>query len=330
MENTARTLPQPSAESSRLRKLWDEMSIPAKREVGAFLFHLWHAVSAILAAPFTFVATVFTGAVSYLVLVISLIIFAQVNRAIESQGRGVSMRFYLEDVISEEDGRKFQEVVASDTRINSSAFVSKSEALTRLKSMLGVDSDLLVGLEQDSPLPASIEIQFGDSVNPSDIFDEYENKYASAAEVDRIEYSKSFIGYLTQLRTYSSQIGAFLFLVLLAITGLVVSNAARLGLYAHREEIQIMKLLGARDWFVRAPYMIEGALQGVLAGALGLLCGYGILTITTPPLLRSEMFGSYIKGISFLDLRASLGVIFISTLIGLAASLIGTRRVGNE
>lgn len=330
MDNTAKSISKVPSDESLLRDLWKEMSLPTKREVGAFAFHFWHAIRAILAAPFTFIATVFTGAVSYSVLVISLIIFAQVNRAIESQGRGVSMRLYLEDSISEEDGRKFLSVISIDQRINTATYVSKSDALTRLKSMLGADSELLSGLEQESPLPASIEIQFGETVNPADIFNEYEKRYAEAAEVDRIEYSKSFIGYLTQLRTYSSKVGAFLFVVLIAITGLVVSNAARLGLYAHREEIQIMKLLGARDWFVRAPYMIEGALQGILAGVIGLVFGYGFLSIVGPVLDQSEMFGAYVKGITFLDPGTSFGVVVIATLIGFASSLIGTRHVGND
>jgi cell division transport system permease protein len=307
-----------------------KLSLPTERETSSFNFHFNAAIQSIRIAPFTFASTVFTGVITYTILILSLVLFSQVNKAIQSQGEGVSLRLYIKDSVSEAEGRIFHSDITSDPRILSSAFITRQEALVRFREMLGEDADILAGLGVESPLPASIEVRFKENINSAKVFKEYEKEYSDAPEIERIEYSKSFIGYLTQLQKFISKAGVILFLIFATITGLVVANAARLGLYAHREEIQIMKLLGAKDWFVRAPYLIEGGIQGALSGVLGLILAYGLYLLLLPVLIKSEILSVYLKKIQFLSLQEILLVLFMAIAIGVLSTLFGTRRVENS
>jgi cell division transport system permease protein len=292
-----------------------------------FAYHLDSALRNISASPFTFGSTVFTGAITYIILVAGLMLFSQVSRAIQSQGEGVSLRIYLKDSVTEADGRIFHSDITSDDRVLSAKYISKQDALVRFREMLGDDADVLAGLGGESPLPASVELKFKESVDSAALFQEYEKEYSSALEVERIEYSKSFVGYLTQLQNFISQTGLFSFFVFVAITGLVVANSARLGLYSHREEIQIMKLLGAKDWFVRAPYLIEGAIQGALSGVIGVGGGFLIYLVIATVLESSTLISIYMRELEFISFGQIVLVLVIATIIGVMSTWFGTRRV---
>jgi cell division transport system permease protein len=319
-----------SSSDSATKSSLPQQSFRLDRETSSLGFHFDTAIKSIANAPFTFGATVFTGVITYTILVLSLVLFSQINKAIQIQGQGVSLRLYLKDTVSEADGRIFHSDIATDERILSSKYVTKAEAMVVFKEMLGEDAEVLTGLGNESPLPASVEIRFKDNINSADVFREYEREYSGDGKIERIEYSKSFVGYLTQLQNFISRVGLLMFLVMVTITGMVIANAARLGLYAHREEIQIMKLLGAKDWFVRAPYLIEGAIQGALSGLIGLALGLVLYLIVTPILLRSELISIYLKSMEFLTLRDVVLVFSVAVLIGVMSSLFGTRRVQND
>ncbi len=306
------------------------LNIPTADNGNPFFYHWNSALRNISIAPFTFGSTVFTGAITYIILVIGLVVFSQISRAIQSQGQGVSLRIYLKDTVTEGEGRIFHSDIMSDERILSAQFITKDEALIKFREMLGEDADVLAGLGKESPLPASVELRFKDTVNAAAVFQQYEKDYADAPEVERIEYSKSFIGYLTQLQSFISQAGISLFLIFVGITSLVVANSARLGLYAHREEIQIMKLLGAKDWFVRAPYLIEGGIQGALSGLLGVVIGFGLYLLLGPVLKSSDIISIYIKEIEFVSIWQVLVVFSLAIVIGVLSTLFGTSRVENQ
>ena len=308
--------------------LLDGESLTAGHAEGSpFAYHWESALKNISTSPFTFGSTVFTGAITYIILVAGLMLFSQVSRAIQSQGEGVSLRIYLKDTVTEAEGRIFHSDITSDDRVLSAKYFTKQEALVRFKEMLGEDADVLAGLGGESPLPASVELKFKESVDSAALFQEYEKEYSPAPEVERIEYSKSFVGYLTQLQNFISKTGLFLFFVFVAITGLVVANSARLGLYAHREEIQIMKLLGAKDWFVRAPYLIEGAIQGALSGVIGIGVGFLMYLVIAPILESSALISVYMKKFEFISFGQILLVVLIAVIIGVMSTLFGTRRV---
>jgi len=310
--------------------VWERLEVQRQWESGGLLYHIKHALQAIKASPFTFLSSVITGTLAYASLCISLMIFFNLKQALELESKGVVLTIYLKDSVSTVDGQSLVSKLKDDSRIGKVSYVTKDEALVRLKKMLGDDASILSGLDAEVPLPAAVEVEFSNDVDTAKIFEEFDKRFKSAPETERVEYSKSLIGYLIKLEGFISRFSTIFVLTLLAITTLVVSNTARLGIYAHREEISIMKLLGAKSLFIRAPYMVEGALQGLVAGLLGALMTWVTYEFFNTAYSGSELLQSLISPPFALPFETMTYVVVISTAVGILSSYLGTMRLNYE
>ena len=143
--------------------------------------------------------------------------------------------------------------------------ISTSEALRRFRDTLGPQGGLLDGLEP-GVLPPSVEVRApGIGLAEARALAKRLEAVPGAREVD---YGSAWLERLEQLLSRLRWAGAVLFTALAAGAAVLVANTLRLGVFARRDEIEIMKLVGATDAFVETPFLIEGLLQGVLGGAL--------------------------------------------------------------
>lgn len=148
-----------------------------------------------------------------------------------------------------------------------SEFVSREEALDRLREQFGERQDLLDSVEEMNPLRHSFEIKA----------EEAEQVKVVAQEVGRIEgvaevkYRQEVVERLFSLTRSIRIAGLVLVVLLLMATVFLISNTIRLTVFARRREIGIMKLVGATDWFIRWPFILEGILLGVLGTLVSVL-----------------------------------------------------------
>lgn len=148
-----------------------------------------------------------------------------------------------------------------------SEFVSREEALDRLREQFGERQDLLDFVEEMNPLRHSFEIKA----------EEAEQVKVVAQEVGRIEgvaevkYRQEVVERLFSLTRSIRIAGLVLVVLLLMATVFLISNTIRLTVFARRREIGIMKLVGATDWFIRWPFILEGILLGVLGTLVSVL-----------------------------------------------------------
>ena len=146
------------------------------------------------------------------------------------------------------------------TEVKSSTFVSKDEALQRLKDDFKDDPSILAGLT-GNPLPASFEIALRDPQTVSAVAARFDGDPI----VDQVNYGKEIAD---KIFSVTSQARNFL-LVFIGLLGIVaillISNTIRLSIFARKREVEIMKLVGATNWFIRWPFLIEGVFVGFVA-----------------------------------------------------------------
>jgi cell division transport system permease protein len=223
-------------------------------------------------SPLPAAVAVATLAVSLFLAGLFALLLANMSGILERFGREVRLTAYVAGGLASEAERELVERVRRTPGVESAEWVSAAEALERFRRRLGGDAALLEGLE-GNPLPASIEVELAPSHRSTEGLAGVSRSLAALPGVDEVSHGHAWVeGYA---RAVSLLRGAGLGLgVVLGLAALViVTNTIRLAVYARRDEIEILMLVGATRTFVAIPFLLEGLVQGVLGGllALGLL-----------------------------------------------------------
>jgi len=197
------------------------------------------------------------------------LLLANMSGLLERFGREVRLTAYVADGLAPEAGRALAERVARLEGVERAVFVGKDEALERFRRRLGGEASLLEGLEEN-PLPASVEVELAPSHRSEDGLARVRAALAATDGVAEVAHGHAWVaGYaraVSLLRAAAAVLGGVLALAAL----LIVTNTIRLGVYARRDEIEILMLVGATRTFVAAPFLLEGLVQGAAGGALAL------------------------------------------------------------
>lgn len=152
-------------------------------------------------------------------------------------------------------------------------YISKQEALEEFRQEMGAASDFLEVLE-NNPLPRSLKVSLNpDRQNPQAIA-RISDEIAKLPGVEDVEYGKTWLVKLYRIGSLLVAIDLSLLIIVSAAVLIVVFNTIRLTLYARRPAIEIMRLVGATDGFIRRPFLLEGFLQGALGSLIGLIMLY--------------------------------------------------------
>ncbi len=204
-------------------------------------------------------------------------------------------------------------------------FVSQADAEKRLRSRLKGQESLLEGITPEV-LPASLEISLDRSHRESAQVASYVSALRRIQGITEVQYGEEWVqrfnSFMNLFRLMGALLGSFLALTVLFI----VSNTIKLTIYARREELELLGLVGATRLFIKAPFLIEGVLQGALGAVLSLLalfaCYYAFL----------ENAGSFLgvnpaaAGLCFLPLPHLAAILGGGVLLGFIGSLTSLRR----
>jgi cell division transport system permease protein len=216
----------------------------------------------------------------------------------------------------------FQQKLAADPRVASVRFLTKDEALTEFKSdpQNGVLTQQLDG----NPLDAKLDVQVKNLRDVSAI-DSVARGWAGVDPTDPTNYQGDFINRMLQLSQWLSLAGAGLLIVLMVASVVIVMNTIRTAVYHRRKEIEVMKLVGATEWFVRGPFVLEGVITGLIAAAIAL----ALLVVSYEPVVTR-----FKADVGFIPLSydpafiSSLAtdLLLAGALLGAVGSYIGVRR----
>jgi len=238
-----------------------------------------------------------TMAIAFLIFDAFLLVFLNVNYWIEEQGRSLTMSIYFKGNPDKVAVERVTEELLQYPEVTINEFISKSDAMRNLKKRLGDKAGLLDGLE-DNPLPASLEIILSRG-EIEDFPQQLKTKLEMLEAVDEVQYSHEWVekiqAVMGAVRLIGIIFGGLLFLAALFI----IINTIKLTIYSRHDEVEILKLVGATNRFVKAPFLIEGSIQGLLGGLTALVI----------------LFLCYLAAITRIDLRvgfASLDIVFLS------------------
>ncbi len=201
-----------------------------------------------------------------LTLTFGTVVFGEVVRVNTLQwAEDVRVIAFLQDDMTPEDTVELQAEVASWPQVDDVFYVSKQEAYDEALVLFSNDEAMLRVLEENPDLlPASLRVQ---PVDPED-YDLIVTRLEATAGVRTVESAGDAIDAMIALRD-GLQIMFWLLAVALGVAAVaLIANTIHMAIYARREEIEIMRLVGASNWFVRTPFLIEGALEGLIGGAL--------------------------------------------------------------
>lgn len=240
------------------------------------------------------------------------------------QSRASNMRIYLEDGASLAQIMDFKQRLQSDSRIQTVGFMNKDQAAKEASQQEETFAESLRVLGSN-PLPASLNVTLK---RESDLG--WLNSYAHTSPIVQqgnlaTDYNPDVINKLNSMIWAISVVAAVVVVVLFFISLVIIMNTIRTAVYVRRREIEIMKLVGATDWFVRWPFLLEGMIGGVLAAVLsGILVAIGYNLAVSTLHLKLLFFPLHYDG-------AYLTVVLMGTagagiLLGALGSYLGVRR----
>jgi cell division transport system permease protein len=219
--------------------------------------------------PWINIITLGTITVSFLVLGLFLVIFLNAQGLMAEWGRKIQVTAYLADSVSGERVSRLTERVRGCEEVQEVQYRSKDEALRILEERLQGQRGMLKGLPRN-PLPASLEIRLKPEYRNSFGVNGLVQKLRGAKEIADLQFGSEWVERFSAFMVLFQVLGLGLGGLLLLTAIFVISNTIRLNIFARREEIEIMRLVGATGTFIRAPFYIEGILQGLLGACLAL------------------------------------------------------------
>lgn len=277
-----------------------------------------------------------TAATAIMVVTLSIIIGTFVanftfNETIKNITDKIVVSVYLTDTISDDQRRAFEEAFRDLDNVESVEHITKEEALAAYKEENENDLDLLNAISQtDNPLPASLQIKSEDPNKMSDVTAIIEQQEFANLQSEPPSYSgerKAAIDRIISVANFFKISGIIASGVFAVISILIIFNTIRMTIFNRRDEIEIMKLIGATRSYIRGPFLVEAGLYGLIASAVTLTF-FSILFVG-----QAENLASYIPEILvtkdfYTDniILICVGVVAIGVLIGICSAYFATRR----
>ncbi len=278
------------------------------------------AVDALRRGPF--VALVAVGTIFVAVLVTGLFgaVLSGAERLLDAWGGEVQISVYLRPGADLEAARAAAEGIAAGRAVEA---VTSRTALQRLKASLGDEAGVLEGVGEQA-LPASVEVRApGITLEGARLLASQLEAVPGAAEVD---YGNAWLERLETFLRRARLVGLVLMGALSVATAVLVANTLRLAVYARRDEIEIMKLVGATDGFVGTPFLIEGLLQGLLGAGMAVLALLGAQAALLPRLAATVALAGRLTRADVLPTPLLLALLAGGALLGLLASSLSLLR----
>ncbi|MDY6787148.1 MAG: permease-like cell division protein FtsX [candidate division WOR-3 bacterium] len=231
----------------------------------------------------------------------------------------IEMIAYVEDDASDEDIAVLKRRILSIAGVQDVEFISKDMALKKFKSQFADNSDLLTVFETN-PLPASFKIFVSMAYKNPDNLREISNKIMLFENIDSIDYGAEWIEELDRAVKILFLIDLILGIIIALSSIFIVFNTIRLTVYARKEQIDIMDLVGATSSYIEIPYIIEGIIHGLT----GSIISAGILY------LLMKFLSSKLPDIIFMNNAIMVILVIFGVLLGFTGSFMSVKQCMKE
>ncbi len=284
-------------------------------------------------------ATLAVAAMAVMVITLSIVLISLVANAtftntVKQITDKIDISVYLKDSITPERKDQLVDDLKKISNVKEVTYISKEDALENYKKQNANNLDLLIAISQtDNPLPATIRIKPYDPNKIQDIKNYLEKSDIKALQSDETSYSgdrKEAIDKISKATVFFRRAGFAAVLVFAAVSMLIIFNTIRMTIFNRRDELTIMRLLGASSWYIRGPFVVETIIYGVVAGIISVVLCNALFAVSSSAfnasslgLLDIQYASDYFRQHFWLILTVQ---ITIGMLIGAASSIIATRR----
>ena len=216
------------------------------------------------------VASIIAVAACISIMSFSYCVVSNLQYMLDQMEDSIGISVFLKGDLTSEDIENMKTTISGLDHVTNVTYISPADALDQLKDQWGADEDIFIGLDDtNNPLSHSFQVEL----------DQIESQDAVLAElqkiegVDKVEYGQSLSEMLMSVSNVFQVAGILVMLVLGVISVMIIINTIRISVMNRRVEINIMKYVGATDWFIRWPFIIEGIIIGLIGAVLPMLVG---------------------------------------------------------
>lgn len=279
------------------------------------------------------------AAIAMMSITLTILLFAIITNATFSHTIGditshIDVSVYLKDSITDKQRTQLVDQVKNVPNVKSVRYISKEEALKTYEAQNANNPDLLAAISAtNNPLPASLDIKPVQPTQLQTIKDFLDKPDVKALQSDPTSYSgdrKAAIDKITKATHFIQEAGVIGIAIFIVISVLIIFNTIRMAIFNRRDELVIMRLLGASPGYIRGPFIVETMLYGAVAAIISLLVCWGLFAVAANTLEASSLglldikYSSHFFGQhKWIILTAQIAT---GIMIGAASSAIAARR----
>lgn len=315
---------------------WKKKNIPASKPYkrptlagegfgGRSVYFFNRALANIRQNIFVNVVTIGTISLALLIVSLFLLVFVNLESAAENWSERVQVTVYFDHELTSQEQAAFRGKITAIPGTAKIGYVSRDEALKRFKSRLRGQETLLEGVRPEV-LPTSFEIALKRSSRATQDVETYVSALKRIPGISEVQYGEEWVRRFNTFLNFMRMLGALLGGFLVVAVLFIVSNTIKLTIYSRRDELEVMSLVGATRFFIKAPFLIEGIMQG---GA-GALIAISLLLGLYEGFLHNAgsflTFNPTTSGLAFLPLEYVGGILVAGILLGFIGSFSSLKR----
>ena len=267
-------------------------------------------------------AAMLTVLVTFFVLGTFTLVGLNFNKTIEDVADKIEIKVYLQDDIKLVNQREVEIKLAEQEGVKAVTYESKDEAFTKLKKDLEGNSGMLEGYSlENNPLASSYIVTLEDASYAGDVSKAVEDMTG----VESITNQQELIEKISNVVDFVQILGVVLFFVFIGVSIFLIMNTIKRAVYSRRREVGIMKFVGATDWFIRWPFVIEGMIIGVVGSLLATAILYFIYRGVFG-FIASNLLIANLVPVSFVLTRLLGGFLLGGIVVGAIGSIAALRK----
>jgi cell division transport system permease protein len=237
-------------------------------------------------APLLAVLAVTTIAFSLYAFSLFGLVALNIRQALRDIEDRVEIRAFLVEGTRDAQVEELMQGIGNMPQIADAGYVSPDSALVRARNELEEFRDVMEG----SFLPASVELRLKDGSRDPETVKEIARRLQTYPQVEEVRYGREWVEKLYRIRNLAGLAGSVLGAVFALVSVIIIGSTIRMSILARTREIEIMRLVGATNMFVRLPYLLDGAFKGLVGGVLAVAMAWGTSTLVTRSLLETRFF----------------------------------------
>lgn len=304
-----------------LKDIWSELEkkvVLSNKE--KFLYWVYQSAEIVKKTPIIFCMTIITISVTLFIFSSYLMFVNNLDNFLSSSHSNLQVSIFLKDSIKKSKLNTLQASIKDINEVDRLEYLSKEDAMVYFKEIMPENSAILDGLGDVNPLPASLEVYLKSGSDTKRFLVVLKKMLKDDTDIDQIQYDLGYASKILEVLKEFRILSVFGFILILLVSGFIISNTVRLSLWEQRREIEVMKLVGADYNQLRMPYIINGAVQGLLGGALAIIILSVVSSIVKKVVLKSDFLVWVEKSISFITFIDCLLILFLGLIIGMFAS----------